>query len=797
VNETCPLPAGGSTPPDETLVRARREQLRRFHLGDPEAPRAALPEGVLPASLHALRGTTVRGGWPLLVDAGGAGEVFGRPLGDWLASALPATGVRTLEDNRDRLESVVAKAFDAETVQDARRAVAAAVARMADELELPSGERAAALEGAAALVAGLPSGATLIAFTPRAPHALLLAAAWRRLRKARAAFAAEAQELATTASAFLEADLARRPEAVSESDRAGRLGALGSRFLDAGRLGGVVAHRRSGAPLADERRQRLEAARERLLGFETAPAEPLWVLPTGVDGRELGGRVLSADDPCAAAYAAFDDAAAGVAVLARAARRVRLETAGAFEAERHEPGLERLDWRAFTPEELALVPPVLVLAREADLLAGQLPSLSRLLLSGRPVQVLLTRGSDAVEPGAGGFRFEPAYLGIGHREAFVHQGSVARPQALAAGFARALAGSRTALHVVDAPVSAPSDLDPWLVASARLSGRATPLFWYDPEAGTSWARRMGFEANPEPAADWPSEALPEGAEAAGAPREAAFTFADAALLDPAWRLHFAPAVAADGDLIALAEWLGLDAEEASRRLPIVWSSGGDGSLAPLVVSRALALAARDRLAFWRSLEELAGVRNEYVDQAVARARSEAAAKAQRERAELEARHASELERLRAEADAGAVDRIVAALFEVEPELGSGAPPAPRSGRPPASAAVASGPPAAGAPAPAAAPATAAPPAAAAESAEEAWVDTAMCTSCDECTRKFPAIFAYNGDKQAFVKNARGGAFRDLVLAAEACTAKIIHPGTPWDPSEPELAAWVERARKFA
>jgi pyruvate-ferredoxin/flavodoxin oxidoreductase len=73
----------------------------------------------------------------------------------------------------------------------------------------------------------------------------------------------------------------------------------------------------------------------------------------------------------------------------------------------------------------------------------------------------------------------------------------------------------------------------------------------------------------------------------------------------------------------------------------------------------------------------------------------------------------------------------------------------------------------------------------------------MCTSCDECTRKFPAIFAYNGDKQAFVKNARGGSFRDLVLAAEACTAKIIHPGTPWDPSEPELAAWVERARKFA
>ena len=795
MNETCPLPAGGSAPPDETLVRARLEQLRRFHLGDPEASRAALPEGVLPAALHGLRGVAVRGGWPLLVDAEGAGEVFGRPLGEWLASALPATGVRTLEDNRDRLESTVAKAFETDTIQGARAVVVAAVARMADELELPAGERAAALDGAAALVSGLSAGASLIAFTPRAPHALLLAAAWRRLRKARAAFAGEAQELAATASVFLESDLVRRPGAVSESDRAGRLGALGSRFLDAGRLGGVVAHRRSGDPLAEERRQRLEAAREHLLGFEAAPADPLWVLPTGVDVRELGGRVLHADDPCAAAYAAFDDAAAAVAVLARAARRVRLETAGAFEPERHEPGLERLDWRAFTKAELALVPPVLVLAREADLLAGQLPSLSRLLLSGRPVQVLLTRGSDAVEPEAGGFRFEPAYLGIGHREAFVHQGSVARPQALAAGFARALSGSRTALHVVDAPVSAPPDLDPWLVASARLSGRATPLFWYDPEAGTSWARRMGFEANPEPAADWPSEALPEGAEAAGAPREVAFTFGDAALLDPAWRLHFAPAIVADGDLVGLAEWLGLDAEGGSRRLPIVWSSGGDGSLVPLVVSRTLALAARDRLAFWRSLEELAGVRNEYVDQAVAQARSEAAAKAQRERTELEARHAAELEQLRAEADAGAVDRIVAALFEVEPELGGRAAAAPRAARSPASLAATPAPTTATAATEAAA--SAAPAVAPAETAEEAWVDTAMCTSCDECTRKFPAIFAYNGDKQAFVKNSRGGSFHDLVLAAEACTAKIIHPGTPWDPSEPELAAWVERARKFA
>jgi len=106
----------------------------------------------------------------------------------------------------------------------------------------------------------------------------------------------------------------------------------------------------------------------------------------------------------------------------------------------------------------------------------------------------------------------------------------------------------------------------------------------------------------------------------------------------------------------------------------------------------------------------------------------------------------------------------------------------RSSRPRAAAAPAIAAPAAGAPA--AAPTT------------DAWVDSALCTSCDDCTRKYPGIFAYNADKQAYVKNPRGGAFRDLVRAAEACPARVIHPGEPWNPQEKDLAAWVARAKKF-
>ena len=85
----------------------------------------------------------------------------------------------------------------------------------------------------------------------------------------------------------------------------------------------------------------------------------------------------------------------------------------------------------------------------------------------------------------------------------------------------------------------------------------------------------------------------------------------------------------------------------------------------------------------------------------------------------------------------------------------------------------------------------------AEEEEEAWVDTALCTSCDECTRKLPQVFAYNANKQAYVKDPKGAPFKEIVAAAELCTAKIIHPGTPWNPAEADLASSLERAKALA
>ena len=93
-------------------------------------------------------------------------------------------------------------------------------------------------------------------------------------------------------------------------------------------------------------------------------------------------------------------------------------------------------------------------------------------------------------------------------------------------------------------------------------------------------------------------------------------------------------------------------------------------------------------------------------------------------------------------------------------------------------------------------AAAAPGAAPAGDYEPVWIDTPECEACDECTKINPKIFAYNDEKKAVVADPRGGPFRDIVRAAEKCTAGCIHPGTPFDPSEKDLDRLVERAAKF-
>jgi pyruvate-ferredoxin/flavodoxin oxidoreductase len=77
-----------------------------------------------------------------------------------------------------------------------------------------------------------------------------------------------------------------------------------------------------------------------------------------------------------------------------------------------------------------------------------------------------------------------------------------------------------------------------------------------------------------------------------------------------------------------------------------------------------------------------------------------------------------------------------------------------------------------------------------------WIDTPNCTACDECIQLNSKVFAYNEDKKAIIKNAEAGSYKDLVKAAERCTARVIHPGLPRNRSEKGIEKWIKRGEKY-
>ncbi|MCC6672657.1 MAG: ferredoxin [Planctomycetes bacterium] len=789
------LPQAGTPLAPEVL-----RHLRRAHLG--VGPGTPLPAGSLPALLAPFRDPErVRHEFPhFLSEAGEA--VSCQPLGDVLAEVL----ARVVPDDRVLHDNVVRLECCARTLlaQGGDTAAAALVQRagvqMLQQLEIPTAPAASAQEALAKACAALPEG-ELLSLAPGTPLRLLQAAARERARRARPALKKRVQHAAEDLRGLLRLEESKDTEAREGGALQRSLGSAAERFLDAGALAKAVGPHRGTQPADPGRRGRLAdalAALDEHLRREAAPE--LVVVHEAGASVVPGLETSESAEPCAAAAERFDREAGRLVALARALRVADLEVRGAFEPARHEPLVAALDLFDCTREELHTLPVIAAVVHAATLARDGLRALTRLLHSGRAVHVLVLE-SPARDPGTGerevlgAPRLELAYLGIAHREVYVQQSSAARPRHLLAGFQRALHGARPALHVVHSGLDADGQvpaLGAFLHAGAAIEGRALPLCHYDPEAGETWARRFDLANNPAPADEWPvAELQCLGADGNAAKLTLPFTFVDFAVLEPRFAPLFTlvPDGATADELVAVDEYLRLDAEHAVRRLPYVWVADAEQVLHRAVPARALVEACRDRLRFWRTLQELAGVRNEHVREAVQRAHEEAAAQARQEREALLAEHAKELERARAETTGVAMQRLARMLLQIEPvALAPDAPPPAAQGAL-AAPAVAAAPAAAPAPAPA-------PAAAAAPEIEEPWIDTARCSSCNDCVNLNPLLFVYNANKQARIGDPRAGTFRQLVQAAEKCPSRCIHPGKPLNPAEPGLAELVRRAEPF-
>jgi ferredoxin len=81
-------------------------------------------------------------------------------------------------------------------------------------------------------------------------------------------------------------------------------------------------------------------------------------------------------------------------------------------------------------------------------------------------------------------------------------------------------------------------------------------------------------------------------------------------------------------------------------------------------------------------------------------------------------------------------------------------------------------------------------------AEEPWIDSPLCTSCNDCLAINPLMFIYDESNQAILGDLNTGTYAQMVEAAEICPSKCIHPGQPWNANEPNLDELKERAAEF-
>jgi pyruvate-ferredoxin/flavodoxin oxidoreductase len=520
-----------------------------------------------------------------------------------------------------------------------------------------------------------------------------------------------------------------------------------------------------------------------------------------------------------------------------AVRRAELELAGDYDATEHEPFFTAFDWRQFTDEEFDLCPPLFATGGDGAMLDIGFQNMSRLLASGKPIRVMVldtqvysNTGGQACTSGFTGqvsdmaaygqaqhgkeeTRKELALIAMAHRNVFVLQASQANPAHLLGGVLKGLQSKYPAvlaLHCPCPPEHGLGDDQPPDAAKLTLESRSYPVLRYDPAEGDKLAERLDLDGNPSIDDIWPEYDLTyvddDGAEQT---LSLPVTTADWAATEARFKKHF-KRVKADADLDALMpfhEYVAASTDERDGRTPFIYVIDGERRLGRLTVSTEIVELAEDRLAVWNLLREMAGLDVDLSADAEAELQQEIAtikAEYETKLADLRTKFPQVIARRLAEGliRAGNGQRTIADLlqevqsmpiaplqFEGTVDFGGG-------GSGGGGTAVAT----AAAPAATEAPAASAPAAAAEDDEEglalEPYIDTARCTTCEECLKVNKKMFAYNDKKQAYIKDAKAGTFRDLVTAAERCPVRIIHPGTPLNPKEKDLEKWVKRAEPF-
>ena len=493
---------------------------------------------------------------------------------------------------------------------------------------------------------------------------------------------------------------------------------------------------------------------------------------------------------CTSSIDIYNERIKEFAKIVKTLRIGALEVKNKYIEEVHDDFFDAFDSNSFTEEEISIFPPVILIADSSKLVVKELNDFSRMLQRGIPVKTvaLKSAGVTKVE-----HPIDPASLAVSHRNTYVAQSTCLNPQTLFERFEKGFSSfSPSFFHIEVA--SAQSDKDAFIELSASVEGRDFPGFVYSGKMGTAWGSRFDISDNPQTDRDWPVyEYAHKDADANEVKMEVAFTLADFAALNPSHASDFriVPPEYWTGDLIILSEYLRMTEEERYGKVPFIWMTGADSQMLKVAVSWKLVLETDEKQDFWRYLQDCGGVNSYHAQRALKLQEEKIRKAAEQEIGRLKEAHLEALEKVKKESTEEAMEHLTSALLDLDTDTILSTPSV--KSPPPKDTSFADS------------------EAALEETpedkedsnmeeeeiiSEEPWIETPLCTECNECTDINNRMFHYNADKQAFIADPTAGTFAQLVEAAEICPVKIIHPGKPLNPNEPDLEDLIERASKF-
>ena len=585
--------------------------------------------------------------------------------------------------------------------------------------------------------------------------------AWRAVQgKKAAAFRKNIDRLILQLNEILRGDAARSEAGRLPASLKASVGVAYEDAFDFEQLSRLLRRVSAASPQTGARRQQIEST------LHVLTSQRFYVTP----GGDIEPYRLQFDS-CAQAAAAFRKRLPAMADLVRAMTAAELEIEGALGGSRLDTLDRQLGDHGLDARDRAQFPDYLVCINAQDLQAMEYDALMEIYASGVPMKVLVQtddllpmRLDGTGHPAFGARSRQLASAAIGLNEVYVLQSASSNLVRCRDRILDAMNYAGPALISVFSGASGHvGDLPPYLNAAAARESRAFPAFSYDPSAGRDWASRFALGDNPQVERDWPLHKFAyEDAEHQRGSEDVEFTLIDFVACDRRYATHFATVVPAQESeaMAPVGDCLDREGGSFPDRFPSLLMVDRENTLQRVIVDGSLIQEARRCREAWHSLQELGGIHNSHAEKLLARERQS------REEARTDATTAT--------TSATPVDAEGAAK-------NAGAPTKP--GATPVTAGVA----------PSAVP-SAEPEAQ--HASGEPYIETARCSSCNECIQLNNKMFAYDANQQARIVDPDAGTYRELVEAAESCQVAVIHPGKPRNPAEPGLEELLKRAEPF-